>query len=367
MMKSVKWPISRKKVLQNLLLVGISLLIGIVLSECLLRVVYGRDYLAIEPVLKSGRLLYEPNQVAEFRMFGEINTTITINSDGFRDTEFSPSSTDATMLALGDSFTEGYGVDLEESYVKVLQDKLVEPPFNIKHVYNAGHNGTNPKNYATVYRDYFKSNASVSIVTLGFFLGNDIIEESTPEYLQNNSGLPGRSLKLLLSQNSSLYNFLRRQVRYSRNLEQFFSLFGLTSPPAFPGDSYASQDKSRWPYTAKYIHELFQRISNDKRRFLLVLIPTKEMIDETAYIETLAASEMPVEDIELYGFRDFVLSYCIVNHIPVIDLTPEFQEYFRRTQRDLYFRTDDHWNASGHEFAAESLFGYFKSNFAPPN
>lgn len=352
--------VSILKVFQNLALIGISVLVALILGEALLRIVTGDDYLAIEPILESETLVYKPNQSVHFRMFGEIDTVININSRGFRDIEYKPSASDNTIVALGDSFTEGWGVDIDQTYVKQLQRKLIGASYKINHIYNAGHYGTNPKNYVTVYNKYFKNDISVSLVTLGLFLGNDIIEKNTPDYLAHKLGGGGKKIKLFLSQNSSLFNILRRQVRYSRKLESVFSFFGMTSPPVLPGDIYENQDKNRWPYTAKFIYEFYQSLLAQNKKFLLILIPVKEMIDNEAFMATLESANMSLDDIDLYGFRDYLFSYCMKNKIPVLDLTPQFQKNKKETDRDLYFRTDDHWNAEGHRLASEVIYQYIR-------
>jgi lysophospholipase L1-like esterase len=71
-----------------------------------------------------------PNHYQLFNGFTvKLNTTIIkINSDGFRDEEYSiekPPNT-VRIIALGDSFTFGWGVNLSDTYVKVLERKLNE-------------------------------------------------------------------------------------------------------------------------------------------------------------------------------------------------------------------------------------------------
>jgi len=76
-------------------------------------------------------LIYELKPNWEQKFYGyEIRlpniTTIKINSDGFRDREFSIEKPNNTfrIICLGDSFTFGQGVELNESYPKVLERKL---------------------------------------------------------------------------------------------------------------------------------------------------------------------------------------------------------------------------------------------------
>ena len=71
-----------------------------------------------------------PNHYQLFNGFTvKLNTTIIkINSEGFRDEEYSAEKPPNTVriIALGDSFTFGWGVNLSNTYVKVLERKLNE-------------------------------------------------------------------------------------------------------------------------------------------------------------------------------------------------------------------------------------------------
>jgi lysophospholipase L1-like esterase len=71
-----------------------------------------------------------PNHYQLFNGFTvKLNTTIIkINSEGFRDVEYTiekPPNT-VRIIALGDSFTFGWGLNLSNTYVKVLERKLNE-------------------------------------------------------------------------------------------------------------------------------------------------------------------------------------------------------------------------------------------------
>ena len=78
----------------------------------------------------------------------EFNTTYRINSLGLRDREYSVEKEPGAfrILALGDSFTEGHGVTIEHTYVKILEKKLNEAPAgNLKYEFiNCGVSSYSP-------------------------------------------------------------------------------------------------------------------------------------------------------------------------------------------------------------------------------
>jgi lysophospholipase L1-like esterase len=80
-----------------------------------------------DPILHAELI---PNHYQLFNGFTvKLNTTvIKINSDGFRDVEYTIEKPPNTIriIALGDSFTFGWGVNLSDTYVKLLEKKLNE-------------------------------------------------------------------------------------------------------------------------------------------------------------------------------------------------------------------------------------------------
>ena len=58
------------------------------------------------------------------RMVGEYNVEVKINSEGFRDYEHESASKKFKILALGDSMTFGQGVEIDKTYLSVIEGKL---------------------------------------------------------------------------------------------------------------------------------------------------------------------------------------------------------------------------------------------------
>jgi lysophospholipase L1-like esterase len=80
----------------------------------------------------------------------ERSFSLETNSLGFRDREFNSSRMDRTrILALGDSFTYGWGVEIEQSWPKILESKLRAAGRDVE-VANLGKPGGSPKDYADI-------------------------------------------------------------------------------------------------------------------------------------------------------------------------------------------------------------------------
>ncbi len=108
---------------------------------------------------------------------GGIGTTlgksVVINQQGFRDKEYGPKGEAFRILAVGDSFTFGWGVDQDKSYPKILEAKLKDEkiPIDVE-VLNLGVPGTSTiHQYHALKEKYMKLRPD--IVVIGYLV-NDI-------------------------------------------------------------------------------------------------------------------------------------------------------------------------------------------------
>lgn len=343
-----------RQIALRLLVPVITVVICLFVVELLLRLPMFEGFKDYEPTLRGGPLAYLPNQDTRHRLGSDFDTLIHINSRGFRDIEYAGGG--RTALALGDSFTEGWGVDLEESWPKVLHGELARRGHDYAHVYDAGRSGTNPKNYAAVFDEFFSADPHIDLVIVGLCLSNDIIDASTPSVRVVPEQTLGSRLKIFALNNSVLYNIARRSLRYNPRTEKFLSKLGLTNPPKIPLDYSSSEaNKSRWPYSAQFLADFGARVRATNRKFLVVLIPAKEQVVDEYSAAMLEHTGTSPEAVDFLGFRDFVKHELSARGVDVLDLTPAFDAPPGGASADLYFRGDGHWNEAGHQLAARKI------------
>lgn len=344
----------------------VTVLVMLLLAELVLRMPVFSAFMDYEPTLLGGPLAYLPNQETRHRLGTDFDVRIRINSRGFRDTEYRPAPQSHTVLALGDSYTEGWGVDLEKSWPKQLEARLGGPG-GYDHVYDAGRSGTNPKNYAAVYDRFFDSDASIDLVVFGVCLSNDLIEENTPSERVSRPPTLSSRAKFYALKYSVLANIVHRSMRYNPRLELFLSHLGLTKPQRIKLDFLNDEANSRrWPYTADFIASFGKRVEASGRRFVVVLIPTKELVLD-GYMEALVQQTgASPDDIDLYGSRDYLLRALTEKGVEVLDLTPVFDQPAKGTTADYYFLADVHWNAAGHQLAAERIAEHLRNPRTAP-
>ncbi len=128
---------------------------------------------------------HQPNAVGRwFNPHNEYNVEVTINSKGLRDLEleYTKSADEFRILLLGDSYVEGMRVKLEQTFGKVLEQRLaamhqeISSPIVFR-VINAGVSAWGTDQALLWFRNEgFKYEAD--LVILGFFPGNDFMNNS---------------------------------------------------------------------------------------------------------------------------------------------------------------------------------------------
>ena len=116
----------RKSLLVNLSLLLGSLAFGLILCEATLRLVAQDDSplsMDIYQLDSYGLLSLKPN-VTRRHFTSEWNVTIAINSEGLRDRQSPVPDTRGRILALGDSFAFGWGIELPETYLYIAEEQL---------------------------------------------------------------------------------------------------------------------------------------------------------------------------------------------------------------------------------------------------
>lgn len=103
--------------------------------------------LFIEKPLDAAGLIFPPGSALTYQT-PEFSFTANINRLGFRDREFTlTKEAGARILAVGDSFTYGWGVSVEQSWPKALEARLRERGYDVE-VANLGQPGGSPLAYA---------------------------------------------------------------------------------------------------------------------------------------------------------------------------------------------------------------------------
>ncbi|HYX27076.1 MAG TPA: SGNH/GDSL hydrolase family protein [Pyrinomonadaceae bacterium] len=109
----------------------------------------------------------------------EFSSIVHTNSMGFRDREFTTQKSAQTrIVAIGDSFTFGWGVQDAESWPKVLENRLRESGLNVE-LANLGKPGGSPANYAEIAENALPL-LHPDLVIVGVLQGDDVAQMGIP-------------------------------------------------------------------------------------------------------------------------------------------------------------------------------------------
>jgi len=222
--------IKKKELFKNLTLLLGSIIIFLFCTEILMRIFSEKP-----PITDKGLYIYLNNSVLPYKLKPNykgliLDKEIYINSNGFRDKDYTykkPSNT-FRIAVIGDSFTFGWGVEQDETYPEILEQKLnVMKPNNLKYeVLNFGFPNGNTIQEVEILKtkvlDY-----SPDLVIIGFYY-NDIegIAKKNKSSETKNMFTVIYNLDQFLSEKSRFFSYLKFKLQ---NTKPIVSIFHKTS------------------------------------------------------------------------------------------------------------------------------------------
>ena len=258
-------------------------------------------------------------------------------------------------VAVGDSFTFGHGVDIEQTWTELLSEMIG------KNIVNLGVGGYGPPQYTKVLAQYGMP-MHPRLILYAIFQ-NDLED----------------SYCFTLSRDRDAYFACARQRRPSTWVERFlaerFSLYhvlvGIRLERRRPWRREMGEDKlflptrdvmnrenrdrllRMWRYAQDPILEAKRLAGQHDAALIALLLPSKTQ----AYWHLLEREVPPDMEWRPDGINDLVRKFCEKHGIRYLDLTPVFQQQARQGKL-LYFKFDAHWNVEGHRLAARTIYDY---------
>jgi len=275
----------------------------------------------------------------------EFTVRIDTNSQGLRDTEYKEEDDGFRILALGDSFTFGIGVELGDTYLSLLEKMLNEDTGERKfQVIKAGIPG-----YSTYNERIFLENKGLNyrpnLVLIQFWWDDLGIDRIT--YLANTGFLTTGKItnfanfRLFLNKHFKSYAFLRRiaTVNFKK------SLFSRSQQIEAQNQNDL---KNEFSVTLKEFRKMQDTCKNKNIDCLFILVPSKEFL--------------PGKNINNESWNklcDFLDKNGLKGQY--IDLLPVLSRA-REAGKDPFFRIDPHLNKIGHELVAREIYRYLKAH-----
>ncbi|GAB6041437.1 alginate O-acetyltransferase AlgX-related protein [Endothiovibrio diazotrophicus] len=291
---------------------------------------------------------------------GEFDFTLRANRFGRRDREWSAEAMadPENILAIGDSFIMGYGVEQGASIpgrMEALAAKRGEP----LEVFNFGIAG---ETALPEYRHLFEQAVALGIasrrVVVALFLGNDF-NPRRPR--QPPAGAPGERAETTSGRwmrrlrNTRSYRLVRHLIATSPPLVDLTLRLGeALDLPTFDGRSapvflrrYSAQQQAFIERQLRLMERLDALARHRGRQLTFVVIPNKIQVENARALDN--AHYQPDRPNRL------IRAHCARHRLRCLDLTPALREIWRRDGKPLYYPVDRHFTPRGNDLAARHI------------
>jgi lysophospholipase L1-like esterase len=334
-------------------------------------------------------IIFKPNMEAHNKM-ADFEFTAKINSFGFRDREFENPKKKFRILAVGNSFTFGLGVDLEEAWPKILERNLQKRGINIE-IANLGKPGGSICDYAQICEEAIPL-LRPDLILIGVSQGHDLADlgywhsfigrfRSIANYLYPNivniyqlfdkqlitsDDFRNEQIKEAKEVLGMMTKEERRRFERLDNDIQNAFLDGNLNPALINhalrhSSKFVENRDIRNPYTQSLIDIMATQLIKIKRtaennniKALVFSVPFKCYVSVSGYKMMEKEGFLLDEAILKDDSGDYPIKIaCERAGLPFISVMNEFREESKHTE--LYFALDDHFNAAGYKFFADSI------------
>jgi hypothetical protein len=391
----------------RLALMGISFLVAFSLLEITARILRSQQQGGKEGREDALYKEYDPalgwrktkNAIAVYKR-REYTVEVRINSQGLRDLErtIEPSPGTFRVLALGDSFIEGYTVDSKQTITQRLEERLNDAGCRAEVI----NGGTSAYSTDQEYLFYKTDGARYrpSLVLL-FVFWNDIIYTDRQDYF----GTPkpvfemgGGELRLhrypvkekpaasataaaeardedQATSGSAFLEMVRERLWVGApDAHDALARFGLWNPipkatPRLEMLVYDRRDlapvEDAWEKVGAILTALKEDVEARGSRLALVHVPGRMEIQPSSWRATQKLYRLAPDAWDLNKVKRRLQAIGASISVPVIDLAPALSAA-ESPLRSTYFTFDGHWNARGHDVAAGEVFDWMRASFSLP-
>lgn len=271
---------------------------------------------------------------------GDFRVRIRLNDLGLRNPVPSAQA-DGRIWVIGDSMAFGWGVERTETYTSVLGRLSGRAAFNVAAP------GGNVCSYQALSAR-MPAGARPRAVVVGLIVENDInryacpggrrVSVAVPEPAAASPTMSLASVKLFLTQNSALYNFLVVSVKTVAIINETLAAIGLIERPhAYRAEFDLTDPEARAASTATELARLRSMFAQ-QTPFVVLICPARfEVRDDDPFFAKL---------------RKAVAKELAERDIATVDLTPHLK---RAGFAGTHLPHDGHWSKQGHEVAGKAL------------
>ena len=368
--------------LAPLALAAASALAGIGASEVIVRRFFPGDaplFLDIYRIDEAGLLGMRPDVVRR-HLAREWDVTVAINHEGLRDDRLPADGSGGTVLALGDSFAFGWGVELEDTFLALTEDALSDASIRIV---KAGIPGTGTTDQLAWLEAHGDDYAPRTVVQT-FFVGNDFVDVQkggvAGQFVVSDglmvrrtadgqkTGAAGRAKELVL-RHSLLAQRLVHAAWAIRRTRPATDNPGLQSGDAWLGEFFNIHRRRLPPDSQRGVTETLacltamrDRCASRGTRLILVAIPRSFQVYPSELPSWQRAFSVTDAELDLDQPQHVLQTWATGAGVTFVDLLEPFRAEAARPGRPrLFFHPDAHMSAAGHRLAAAVLASALRS------
>jgi hypothetical protein len=355
-----------------------SIFFCLVVLEVMVRVIEPREVMRYFFVQPDSVLNHKfiPNAKGRYKT-SEYDTQYEINSLGLRDKEYSIEKPAGTirLLMVGDSFTEGDGVESHQTFSKILEQRLNSEGRREKYeVINAGCASYSPlPEYLYLKTAGLHLHPDIVVLNLDLSDVHDDIHytklarfdsadvpfgiDPYPELKAGGWFLEKLvAVKDFLKNNARLYNFIR--LRISRYLESIQRVENETGEIEFDKygmlrENYNSKDRT-WFLTYKYVLLIRDMLRERNVPLIVAVYPYGLQVSPREYNSGRQFWGFKLDTVYSTEPQEWLAAFCQRESILVVNACDDFRSA-ARTRYPLYIDYNGHWTPSGHEVFADVL------------
>ncbi len=288
---------------------------------------------------KDTVMKYEPAPLLEKRFRNrEFDTRVATSSRGLRDREYQPEKKEGVkrVMALGDSFVFGWGVENAEVFTEVLEDRWLKNA----EVWNLGVSG------------YSVDQMTARLKKDGLPYAPDVVMmEILGEPTSSDGNFIFRNGRLYFSETAE-FVFFQKAAAYLERRSYVCAALGLALRKQLSARPSESAYAEAPPDGYELVDEFLALARQNSFIPVLFYVPVKHdfMRPGPALLEQKAR----------------FLNYCREKQAACLDLEEPLRRALK-SGKPPYFKLDDHWNRAGHEAAALAVRDFLKSaGILPP-
>lgn len=327
----------------------------------------------------------------------EFKTVLRVNQIGLRDKEGLSFETRPDLFIIGDSFAQGTGVDLKNTFAKRVESILSINVVNL----GVSSYGTRAEliRYGRYLMRFMKK---PRLAVLAFYVGNDyydnerskdgpiqtvssgyivergkhvkldgdivyLIDDKTDKVVdkkRNNAFHPPISVENETIKNLKTFNIISNFLYSNGALRKYLVENGLSTemscglPIAIAGlfePGYDFKSGSQWKETEGLIAEFIEMSKDNGVTPLVMIIPSKYQVAPDLLKPYGDRGCFDPEQMNIRASVDVLADYLRVHGVDYIDLLSEFSRLDRRRRKMLYYKVDSHFTKYGNKNVAEIL------------